>query len=111
MATPINAPLTSEIWHLSIEDLLEPICESPRLGGPGLRDQLERVQRPAQPARQIVPSPGAAHVYQIQRMEDRRPRYRLRLGPFATEDEADAMLGIVRDVYPSALTATADPMI
>ena len=35
MATPINAPLTSEIWHLSIEDLLEPMTEMPRLGGPG----------------------------------------------------------------------------
>ena len=35
-------------------------------------------------------------------------RYRLRLGPFATEDEADAVLAKVRDIYPSALTATAD---
>ena len=109
MATPINAPLTSEIWHLSIEDLLEPICESPRLGGPGpFVINLSASSAPlSQPAKSFLP-PGAAHVYQIQRMEDRRPRYRLRLGPFATEDEADAMLGIVRDVYPSALTATAE---
>lgn len=109
MATPINAPLTSEIWHLSIEDLLEPICESPRLGGPGpFVINLSASSAPlSQPAKTFLP-PGAAHVYQIQRMEDRRPRYRLRLGPFATEDEADAMLGIVRDVYPSALTATAE---
>jgi hypothetical protein len=48
------------------------------------------------------------HVYQVQRTEDRRPRYRLRLGPFAKEDEADAALKKVRDVYPGALTATAD---
>jgi hypothetical protein len=47
-------------------------------------------------------------VYQIQRTEDRRVRYRLRLGPFSTEDEADAVLAKVRDIYPSALTATAD---
>jgi hypothetical protein len=109
MATPINAPLTSEIWHLSIEDLLEPICESPRLGGPGpFVINLSASSAPlSQPAKSLL-SPGAAHVYQIQRMEDRRPRYRLRLGPFASEDEADAMLGIVRDVYPSALTATAE---
>jgi hypothetical protein len=109
MATPINAPLTSEIWHLSIEDLLEPICESPRLGGPGpFVINLSASSAPlSQPAKTFLPS-GGAHVYQIQRMEDRRPRYRLRLGPFATEDEADAMLGIVRDVYPSALTATAE---
>jgi hypothetical protein len=109
MATPINAPLTSEIWHLSIDDLLEPICESPRLGGVGpFVINLSASSAPlGQPAKTFVP-PGGAYVYQIQRMEDRRPRYRLRLGPFATEDEADAMLGVVRDVYPSALTATAE---
>jgi len=109
MATPINAPLTSEIWHLSIEDLLEPICESPRLGGLGpFVINLSASSAPlSQPAKTFVP-PAGAYVYQIQRMEDRRPRYRLRLGPFATEDEADAVLGVVRDVYPSALTATAE---
>ncbi len=110
MATPINAPLTSEIWHLSIDDLLEPICESPRLGGPGpFVINLSASSAPLSQPAQTLLSPGGAQVYQIQRMEDRRPRYRLRLGPFATEDEADAMLGIVRDVYPSALTATAEP--
>jgi hypothetical protein len=36
-------------------------------------------------------------------------RYRLRLGPFAKEEEADAVLVQVRDIYPSALTATAGP--
>jgi hypothetical protein len=49
-----------------------------------------------------------AHVYQIQRNEDRRMRYRLRLGPFANEDEADTVLELVRQIYPAALTATAD---
>jgi hypothetical protein len=47
-------------------------------------------------------------VYQIQRIEDRRLRFRLRLGPFQTEEQADAQLAIVRDIYPSALTATAE---
>ena len=109
MATPINAPLTSEIWHLSIEDLLEPISESPRLGGAGpFVINLSASSAPlSQPAKSFVP-PAGAYVYQIQRTEDRRPRYRLRLGPFATEDQADAVLGVVRDVYPSALTATAE---
>jgi hypothetical protein len=41
-------------------------------------------------------------------MEDRRLRYRLRLGPFVKEDEADIILKKVRDIYPGALTATAD---
>ncbi|MDP9082824.1 MAG: hypothetical protein M3N50_03550 [Pseudomonadota bacterium] len=35
-------------------------------------------------------------------------RYRLRLGPFVTEAEAEGILAKVRDVYPGALTATAD---
>lgn len=109
MATPINAPLTSEIWHLSIDDLLEPISEAPRLGGPGpFVINLSASSAPlSQPAKTFT-APHGAYVYQIQRMEDRRPRYRLRLGPFATEDAADAMLAIVRDVYPSALPATAE---
>jgi hypothetical protein len=109
MATPINAPLTSEIWHLSIDDLLEPMSAPPRLGGPGpFVINLSASSAPlSQPAKGFV-APDGAYVYQIQRTEDRRPRYRLRLGPFATEDAADAMLSIVRDVYPSALTATAE---
>ena len=109
MATPINAPLTSEIWHLSIDDLLEPLSEPLRLGGPGpFVINLSASSAPlSQPAKTFI-APDGAYVYQIQRMEDRRPRYRLRLGPFVTEDEADAMLAVVRDVYPSALTATAE---
>ena len=35
-------------------------------------------------------------------------RYRLRLGPFANEEEAVAALEKVRDIYPGALTATAE---
>src|SRR5258708_8227725 len=30
-----NTPLTGEIWHLSIDDLLAPLPETARLGGPG----------------------------------------------------------------------------
>src|SRR5450631_2299510 len=48
-----------------------------------------------------------ARLYQIQRVDDGRIRYRLRLGPFATEDEAEAMLTQVRLEYPCALTVTA----
>jgi hypothetical protein len=109
MATPINGPLTNDIWHLSIDDLLEPIVESPRLGGPGpFVINLSASSAPLSPPAKGFTAGAGAHVYQIQRMEDRRPRYRLRLGPFATEDEAEAILAVVRDVYPSALTATAE---
>jgi len=110
MATPINSPLTGEIWHLSIDDLLEPLSQTPRLGGPGpFVINLSASTAPiSQPSKGIIEC-TQAHMYQIQRLEDRRMRYRLRLGPFASEDEADAVLEKVRDIYPSALTATAEP--
>lgn len=109
MATPINAPLTGDIWHLSIDDLLAPLPQTPRLGGPGpFVINLSASTAPiGQPSKGFADCEHA-HVYQIQRVEDRRVRYRLRLGPFASEDEADAVLEKVRDMYPSALTATAE---
>jgi hypothetical protein len=102
-------PLSWDIWHLSIDDLLAPLPESPRLGGPGpFVINLSASTAPiSQPIKGVIGCPDA-HVYQIQRTEDRRLRYRLRLGLFATEDEAYAVLEKVRDIYPGALTATAD---
>ena len=109
MATPINSPLTREIWHLSIDDLLAPTPQAPRLGGEG----PFVINLSASTAPISVPitgvTGGQGHVYQLQRPEDGRMRYRLRLGPFAKEEEADALLLKVREVYPSALTATAGP--
>jgi SPOR domain len=109
MATPINAPMAGEIWHLSIEDLFQPVQEAPRLGGDGpFVINLSVSTAPISvPTKAFTRSPLDAHVYQIQVTEDGRTRYRLRLGPFATEDEADAILAEVRDTYPGALTATA----
>lgn len=109
MAKPINTPVTGNIWHLSIDDLFAPLPEKTRLGGPGpfvinLSVSTAPIDLPAKG----FDSGHAAHVYQVQRTEDRRMRYRLRLGPFANEDDADAILERVRDVYPGALTATAD---
>jgi hypothetical protein len=108
MATT-NTPSTGEISHLSVDDLFAPLPETIRLGGPGpFVINLSTSGAPiAMPAKNIA---GAQplQVYQVQRTEDRRPRYRLRLGPFVNEDEADAALKKVRDVYPGALTATAD---
>ena len=109
MATPINAPMAGEIWHLSIEDLFQPVQEAPRLGGEGpFVINLSASTAPISvPTKAFTNSPLDAHVYQIQVTEDGRTRYRLRLGPFASEDEADAILAEVRDTYPGALTATA----
>jgi hypothetical protein len=109
MATPINAPMAGEIWHLSIEDLFQPVQEAPRLGGDGpFVINLSVSTAPiGVPTKAFTNSRLDAHVYQIQVTEDGRTRYRLRLGPFASEDEADAVLAEVRDTYPGALTATA----
>jgi hypothetical protein len=109
MATPINAPMAGEIWHLSIEDLFQPVQEAPRLGGEGpFVINLSVSTAPISvPTKAFTNSHIDAHVYQIQVTEDGRTRYRLRLGPFGSEDEADAILAEVRDTYPGALTATA----
>ena len=110
MGTPINTPLTSEIWHLTIDDLLEPVAAAPSLGGPGpFVINLSASTAPISlPMKAVADHPGT-HLYQIQRTEDRRVRYRLRLGPFETEGQAEALLPVVREVYPSAFTASAEP--
>jgi hypothetical protein len=108
MATPINAPMAGEIWHLSIDDLFQPVQEAPRLGGNGpFVINLSASTAPISIPSKAFTASRDAHVYQIQVTEDGRTRYRLRLGPFAGEDEADAVLAEVRDTYPGALTATA----
>jgi hypothetical protein len=109
MAVPIDTPLTGDIWRLSFDDLLSPLPDSARLGGPGpFVISLNASSAPITLPDKGIAGCHTAHVYQVQRMEDRRPRYRLRLGPFANEDHADAVLKKVRDIYPGALTATAD---
>jgi len=108
MATPINAPMAGEIWHLSIEDLFQPVQEAPRLGGNGpFVINLSVSTAPISIPTKALTAGRDAYVYQIQVTEDGRTRYRLRLGPFLGEDEADAVLAEVRDTYPGALTATA----
>jgi hypothetical protein len=110
MAAPINTPLAGEIWHLSIEDLFAPVQETQRLGGEGpFVINLSVSTAPITPTTKKFVGCEEAQVYQIQVTEDGRPRYRLRLGPFADEDQADAVLSEVRDLYPGALTATAIP--
>ena len=108
MATRVNTPLAGEIWHLSIEDLFAPVEEPQRLGGDGpfvinLSVSTAPINLPKMP----FDCCREAHIYQIQVSEDGRMRYRLRLGPFVFEDDADAVLQEVREIYPAALTATA----
>jgi hypothetical protein len=108
MGAPINTPSTGDIWNLSIDDLLAPLPETQRLGGTGpFVINLSASSAPIDVPKGIAGC-ERVHVFLVQRIEDRRPRYRLRLGPFVTEDEAEAALEKVRTVYPGALTATAD---
>jgi hypothetical protein len=109
MAATTNTPSTEDIWHMNIEDLFAPLPEKTRLGGPGpFVINLSASSAPIDVPAKGVAGCSHAHVYQVHRIEDSRPRYRLRLGPFAREDDADTELLKVRDIYPSALTATAD---
>jgi hypothetical protein len=109
MGAPINTPSTADIWHLSIDDLLAPLPETQRLGGPGpFVINLSASTAPIDIPAKGIAGCERAQVFQVQRIEDRRPRYRLRLGPFLIEDDAEAVLEKVRVIYPSALTATAD---
>ncbi len=108
MATPTDTPSPGDIWHLSIDDLFA-LPEAPRLGGEGpFVINLSASTVPITLPKGALAGTHPAVVYQIQRTEDRRVRYRLRLGPFASEDDADGILGTVRNTYPGALTATAD---
>lgn len=108
MAQPINSRLTGDIWHLSIDDLLAPVAEPARLGGPGpFVINLSASTAPISLPVQAIAGSDRAHVYQLQRVEDGRMRYRLRLGPFEREDDADQLLSKVRDIYPGAVTANA----
>lgn len=110
MAAPIHMPLNGEIWHSSADDLLAPLpAAGPRLGGAGpFVINLGASSTPIEPQAVNIPGCEHAQVYQIQRSEDRRIRFRLRFGPFASEDEIDGILEKVRGIYPSALSATAD---
>jgi hypothetical protein len=60
---------------------------------------------PAQLTSKTLPGLESYRLYQVTRVEDGRTRYRLRLGFFATQSEAQAVLVKVRDQYPTAFTA------
>jgi hypothetical protein len=60
---------------------------------------------PVQLANKTLPGLENYRLYQVTRVEDGRTRYRLRLGFFATEAEAEDVLATVREQYPTAFTA------
>lgn len=52
-----------------------------------------------------LPGLEGYRLYQVTRREDGRTRYRLRLGFFTSEEDAEAILATVRATYPTAFTA------
>lgn len=54
-----------------------------------------------------IPLTSKTRVYSTRQVDDRRVRYRLRLGPFLTESQANAALSLVRESYPAAFAAPA----
>jgi hypothetical protein len=104
----MTPPSNGELWHLSIDDLLGPLPETFRLGGSGpFVINLRASNMSMNPIANVLEGFDDLHLYQIQRIEDDVQRFRLRLGPFTSEEAADAVLLKVRDRYPCALTATA----
>ena len=98
-----------DLWHLTIDDLLSSPPEPKPIGGAG----PYVINLSASTAPISVPLSGLLgfdqlHVYQVQQRENGQQRFRLRLGPIDSELEADAILGVVREHYPRALTAAAD---
>ena len=94
--------------ELSFDDFSAPLSEAAPLGGAGpFVINLGASSAPLELPAEDLAGGSQAYVYRIRRNEDGRIRYRLRLGPFAREQDADAALSRVRNVYPSALTATA----
>jgi hypothetical protein len=54
----------------------------------------------------VLPGFESYRVYQVSRKEDGRVRYRLRLGFFSDEAEAQTALACVREHYPTAFAAS-----
>jgi hypothetical protein len=59
---------------------------------------------PVQLTNKTLPGLENYRLYQVTRVEDGRTRYRLRLGFFATQAEAEDVLAKVREQYPTAFT-------
>ncbi len=60
---------------------------------------------PVQLNSKSLPGLESYRLYQVTRVEDGRTRYRLRLGFFESESEAEEVLVKVREQYPTAFTA------
>lgn len=98
-----------DLWHLTIDDLLTPPVAGQRFDEPGpFVINLSTSSAPLSVPPKKMATWDQLHVYQVQREEGGRRRFRLRLGPISSELEADAILASVREHYPAAFMATPD---
>src|ERR1700693_503955 len=110
--SPPRLGLDSRAWEFIAEGLMtldtHPILDvERRLGGTG--PFVINLHASTAPIGLPSKSPAGnehARLYQIQRVDDGRIRYRLRLGPFATEDEAEIALAQSRLGYSRARVVT-----
>ena len=97
-----------DIWHRSIEDLLqviEPTREA-RAGSFAINLLTSAVPIGSPPKR--LQQFERLQVYEVVRREQGTPKFQLRLGIIESELEADAILATVRAQYPSAAKQAAD---
>ncbi|TLY94694.1 MAG: hypothetical protein E6K40_07095 [Gammaproteobacteria bacterium] len=109
MGRVVKVQASEDIWHLGIEDLLAPPRGSARTAGPGpfviiLRTSTARI---GSPPKGLLPI-DRLHVYQLMRGHDAQPQFQLRLGIIESEQEADALLSMVREHYPGAIKERAE---
>lgn len=103
-----DGPAPEEFWHPSDDNLRTPRAARPRLGAAGpYVINLSASNTPFSMEATALSNWFHLHIYQVQRVEDGRLRFRLRLGPITSELEADVIVAAVRESYPFALTATA----
>jgi hypothetical protein len=94
---------SQDIWHLDIDDLLGRPGQPEQAQGPGpFVITLRTSSTPITVVPKALPRFEALEVYQLQRELGTRSRFRLCIGLIETELEADAILALVRELYPRA---------
>lgn len=96
---------TSKAYVDSTGPIAGALAPSGEVGTPLFLINLCASMAPVQLASKSLPGLEAYRLYQVTRVEDGRTRYRLRLGFFASESEAEEVLVKVREQYPTAFTA------
>ena len=103
-----KAQTAGDLWHLSIDDLLMPTGSAPQPAGSGpfvLNLSTSTATIPPPPA--SLPQFEGLRVYLLERKQEGRAQFRLRLGIIESALQADAILAAVREHYPGATLESA----